>query len=110
MGARTVWVKSLGSGLDKHRATVQLTVHADGVAQTPPMVVFRGKGLRISSKERQLWDNRVVVKFQDNAWMDENIALRWIQTVWKQKTFEPRLRILDVHKAQKRQHFFMHCP
>ena len=78
LGARTVWVKSLGSGLDKHQATVQLTVHADGVAHTPPMVVFRGKGLRISSKERQLWDNGVVIKFQDNAWVDENIGLRWI--------------------------------
>ena len=39
-GARTVWVKSLGSGLDKRQATVQLTVHADGIAQTPPMIVF----------------------------------------------------------------------
>ena len=89
LGAHTVWVKSLGSGLDKRQATVQLTVHVDGVAHTPPMVVFRGKGICISSKERQLWDNGVVVKFQDNAWVDENIGLRWIQTVWKQKTFEP---------------------
>ena len=66
-GARTVWVKSLGSGLDKRQATVQLTVHADGLPQTLPMVVFRGKGLRITSKEKQLWDKRVVVKFQEKA-------------------------------------------
>lgn len=101
VGARTVWVKSLGSGLDKRQATVQLTVHADGEPQTLPMVIFRGKGLRISSTERKLWDKRVVVKFQPKAWMDENISLRWAQTVWKQKTFEPRLLILDVHTAQK---------
>ena len=101
IGARTVWVKSLGSGLDKRQAMVQLTVHADGVPQTPSMVVFRGKGLRITSKERNLWDKRVVVKFQENAWVNEDISLRWAQTIWKQKTFEPRLLILDVHTAQK---------
>ena len=100
-GARTVWIKSLGSGLDKRQATVQLTVHANGIAQTPPMIVFRGKGLRITSKERNQWDKRVVVKFQEKAWVDESISLRWAQSIWKQKTFEPRLLILDVHTAQK---------
>lgn len=91
----------MGSGLDKRQATVQLTVHADGEPQTLPMIIFRGKGLRISSIERNLWDKRVMVKFQEKAWVDENISLRWAQTVWKQKTFEPRLLILDVHTAQK---------
>ena len=88
-------------GLDKRQATVQLTVHADGIPQTPPMVVFRGKGLRINSQERNRWDKRVVVKFQENAWVNEGISLRWAQSIWRQKTFEPRLLILDVHTAQK---------
>ena len=94
-------MKSLGSGLDKRQATVQLTVHADGKPQTPPMVVFRGKGLRINSQERNRWDKRVVVKFQENAWVNEDISLRWAQSIWRQPTFEPRLLILDVHTAQK---------
>ena len=100
-GDRTVWVKSLGSGLDKRQATVQLTVHADGIPHTPPMIVFRGKGLRITSKEQEQWDKRVVVKFQENAWVDETVGLQWVQFIWRQRTFEPRLLILDVHKAQK---------
>lgn len=100
-GARTVWVKSIGSGLDKRQATVQLTVHADGIAQTPPMIVFRGKGLRITTTERKQWDKRVVVRFQENAWVDENVGLQWIQGVWRQRTFHPKLLVLDVHKAQK---------
>ena len=66
-GCRTVWVKSLGSGFDKRQATVQLTVHADGLPHTRPMIVFRGKGLRITKKEQKRWDKRVVVKFQENA-------------------------------------------
>ena len=100
-GARTVWVKSLGSGLDKRQATVQLTVHADGQPHTCPMIVFRGKGLQILSKEQKQWDKRVVVKFQDNTWVDEVIGLQWVQFTWRQTTFEPRLLVLDVHKAQK---------
>ena len=52
-GARTVWVKSLGSGLDKRQVTVQLTVQADGISYTSPMIVFRGKGLRITSKDAE---------------------------------------------------------
>ena len=88
-------------GLDKRQATVQLTVLADGIPQTPPMVVFGGKGLRINSQERNRWDKRVVVKFQENAWVNEGISLRWAQSIWRQKTFEPRLLILDVHTAQK---------
>ena len=101
IGAQTVWVKSLSSRLDKRQATVQLTVHADGVPHTPPIIVFRGKGLRINSKEQQLWDKRVVVRFQENAWVDENISRQWVQSIWKQKTFDPRVLILDMHSAQK---------
>lgn len=63
IGSNTVWVKSLGSGIDKRQATVQLTVHADGLPQTPPIVVFRGKGLKINSKELNMSGKRVVVKF-----------------------------------------------
>ena len=100
-GARTVWVKSLGSGLDKRQATVQLTVHADGMPHSRPMVVFRGKGLRITSKEKTQWDKRVVVKFQENVWVDETIGLQWVQYTWRQTTFDPRLLVLDVHRAQK---------
>ena len=58
-GSRTVWVKSFGSGLDKWQATVQLTVNADGISHTRPMIVFRGKGLRIKSKEQHLWDREL---------------------------------------------------
>lgn len=56
VGARTVWVKSLGSSLDKRQATVQLTVHADGMPYTSSMIVFHGKGLRITSEQQQ-WVN-----------------------------------------------------
>ena len=104
-GARTVWVESLGSGWDKRQATVQLTVHADGKAHTQPMIVFCGKGLRITHKEQKSWDKRVSVKFQENAWVDETIGLQWIRSVWRQCTLDPRLLVLDVHKAHRTPQF-----
>lgn len=42
------------------------------------------------------------MKFQDNAWVDESEGLQWIEFIWRQRIFEPRLLILDAHKARKR--------
>ena len=39
-GAKTVWVKGTGSGLDKRQVTVQLCIFADGIARVKPMIVF----------------------------------------------------------------------
>lgn len=74
-GNKTVWVKSTGSGLDKRQMTVQLTVFADGIGRVKPLVVFRGKGLRITAAEKKMLDHRVDVVFQENAWVDEGIFL-----------------------------------
>jgi len=103
-GAKTVWVKSSGSGLDKRQATVQLTVFVDGIRRVQPLIVFRGKGLRISQKERSSWDHRVTVRFQDNAWVDENVMKFWVHHMWKPWVSlddSPNLLVADVHRAQK---------
>lgn len=85
--------------------TVQLTVFADGISRVKPLVVFRGKGLRISAMERALWDNRVHVVFQDNAWVDEEIFIWWIENAWKfcrASIFDTsqKLITLDMHRGQ----------
>ena len=43
-GEKSMWVHGGGSGLDKPRCTVQLTLFADGEQQVKPLVIFRGKG------------------------------------------------------------------
>ena len=53
VGTKTVWGRSLGSGLDKRQAMIQLTIHADGVPRTKPLPVFRGKGTKISNTEKR---------------------------------------------------------
>ena len=66
-----------------------------------PLVIFRGKGMRISFTEQLRYDRRVIVKFQPNAWCDEDIMRFWIKNCWKQACFGPMHLFLDVHWAQK---------
>ncbi len=104
-GAKTVWHhRGAVSGLDKRQCTVQLTIFADGEPRVKPLLIFRGKGLRIPQAETRAYDHRVVVRFQVNAWCDEQIMLYWCQHMWKRPFSpdfqQPKLLIADVHKAQ----------
>ena len=73
-GAKRVWVQQARANLDKRQAC-QETLRAAG-QQPKPVLVFRGLGKRISAEdsERQLWDKRVNVLFQKNAWVDRPTA------------------------------------
>ena len=46
-GLKDIWCASGSSGLEKRQCTVQLTIFADRVSRVRPLVIFRGKGLRI---------------------------------------------------------------
>ena len=72
-GSIEVWCVSRSSGLDKRQCSVQLTTFADGAPRVRPLVIFRGKGLRITRKEQEAWDRRVQVAFQPKAWCDESM-------------------------------------
>ena len=50
--AHTVWVCGAASGLDKRQCTVQLTIFAGGVARVKPLIIFHGKGARITFLEK----------------------------------------------------------
>ena len=91
----TVWVRG---GLDKRQCTVQLTIFADGEPRVKPFIIFRGKG---KMKERLQYDSRVMVRFQENAWCDEEAMEYWAKNCWKPKVKDPMLLVLDLHKAQK---------
>ena len=81
-GVKEVSAQSGQSDLDKRQATVQLTLFADGVDKVRPAVIFLGKGLRISAKERKCYDGRVKVMYQEKAWCDQEIMWEWISTKW----------------------------
>ena len=78
LGAKQVWVSQPSSGLDKRQATLQLCIRADGEKNVKPALIFRGKG-RVAMAEKGKYDKRVDVYFQQNAWMDEEINMQWVQ-------------------------------
>ena len=57
-----------------------MTVFADGVVRVRPIAIFQGKDLRISAKEKQSYDRRVKVMYQEKAWCDQEIMKEWIST------------------------------
>ena len=95
------------SGLDKRQCTVQLTVFADGIPRIRPLLTFRGQGLRIKNSEKEQWDKRVTVQFQNNAWCYEGVMVTWIQNDWGSYFSNPptpgsdgMLLIADIHQDQ----------
>ena len=100
----TVWVRGGQSGLDKRQCTVQLTIFADGEPRVKPLLIFRGKGKRISLREQVQYDKRVMVRFQQNAWCDAVAMEQWARYCWKPAVKEESLLILDLHRAQQTEH------
>lgn len=100
-GAKTVWAKSTGSGMEKRQCTVQHTIYADGVFRTKTVIIFRGTGKRVSQGEKKQWDPRVYVTWQEKAWADESVTLEWARFVYRGFEREPRLLVMDAHRAQK---------
>ena len=77
-GSSEVWCVLGSSGLDKRKCSVQLTIFTDGAPRVRPLLIFGGKGLRITRKEQEAWDRRVQIAFQPKAWCDESMIRKWI--------------------------------
>lgn len=76
IGNEQVWVSQPSSGLDKRLATLQLCIRAEGDQNIKPALVFRGKG-NVTFLEKENYDERVDVYFQQNAWMDTAVNMQW---------------------------------
>ena len=107
-GSSEVWYATYGSGLDKEQCSVQLAIFANGKPRMKLFVIFRGKGLRIKSKEEDAWNRLVQVLFQGKAWCDKPIMLDWIFQQWNNCFINPptngsygKILIADVHRAQQ---------
>ena len=107
-GEKKVWAQSGQSGLDKRQVTIQLTVFADGVDRVRSTVIFRGKSLRISAKEKQSYDLRVKFMHHEKAWCDRKIMKQWISIEWANSFKNPisqnsdwKILIADVRHTQQ---------
>ena len=81
VGARTVHVHK--STNDTKQATAAITITASG-KMLPPLLVFKGaKNGRIVKKEFPTFDKSMYYACQENAWMDEQVMLLWVEKVLK---------------------------
>jgi len=76
-------------------------------AKKAPSDIQGDRNERIRDKELKQHDSRLVVKFQENAWCDEEMMICWVRHLWNsQSTFfgtnerRSRLLVYDQHKAQ----------
>ena len=81
-----------------------MTIFADGQPRVKPFVTFKGTGKRIPAKETSQYDNRVVVKFQENAWCDEEM-IYWLRHMWNSFTLfstknRSKLLVINEHRGQ----------
>lgn len=75
---------------------------ADGKC-VQPTVIFRGLGKRTSKTERDGWDSRVRVMFQEKAWCDEAIMREWVASEWANVFTNP-------HRASSTGKILVACP
>ena len=78
-----------------------------GTRQPKPLLIFRGKGIRIPTRERQNWHPDVDVMFQPKAWVDANLAQQWVLKCANQylHTNKKNLVFMDNLNAQINQTF-----
>ena len=73
---------------------------ADGKPRVNPLLIFQGTGKRTALSELVRYDQRVVIKFQPNAWCDEDMMKFWVQQMKAPICDGPIHLILDVHRMQ----------
>lgn len=78
IGSKTVWVKETRSGWDKRQASLVLCIFADGVNRIPPMILFHDQGA-VYAKESPQYHPGVLVEFNETAYMNDNLFLKYIQ-------------------------------
>lgn len=94
-GEKTIHVKTTGH--EKTRFTVVLTCLANG-NKLPPMIVFKRKTL----PKGAAFPSGVLVRAQENGWMDDTLTMDWFKNVWCKKPGsllrKPSLLVWDMFK------------
>ena len=93
---------------EKRQATAQITVFADGILRVKRLIIFKGKGLRISAEEEKAWDSRVTVFFQETPGAMSRPWLNGSQSEWNNfflnlstPASDGKILVADIHRAQQ---------
>ena len=90
-GTKSIIVRTTGS--EKRHLTATLSVLSNGDV-LPAVVIFKGK------RPLDIAEERVFVRVQEKAWMDEDLMLEWTDLVWEPATERQRaLLVLDSFSA-----------
>ena len=95
-GAKTVNITTTGN--EKNHFTVMLACTADG-GKLPPYVIFKRKTM-----PKDKFPDGVIVRVQQNGWMDEALTKDWVKAVWQRRPGGLRqksLLVLDAFRCHK---------
>jgi hypothetical protein len=73
-GENSILLKTTGN--EKSRITVMLCALADG-KKLPPYVILKRKTM-----PKEMLPSGIIIRVQENGWMDENLVVDWLKTVW----------------------------
>ena len=96
-GAKMVSIATTGH--EKSRFTVMLACMADGT-KLPPYVIFKRKTLPKGMK----FPKGIHVRVHPKGWMDENLMLDWLKTVWGRRQggrLRRSLLVLDAFRCHR---------
>jgi hypothetical protein len=115
-GSKTVAGKSARSGWDKRQATLVVYIWADGEMHIKPKLIFHGapppRG-QIYAQEGHLYSKDVTVEFNETAYNNEELFLKWLNEelfpvlekdtllVMDAVSFHKTKEILDLLKAHR---------
>ncbi|KAK8784512.1 hypothetical protein V5799_009125 [Amblyomma americanum] len=76
-GKKSVFVRTTGA--ERQRCTVMLCVTADGL-KLPPYVILKRKTI-----PKGVFPKGIVVRAQEKGWMDDELVLDWVKSVWEKR-------------------------
>ena len=94
-----VWISQSNANSRKRFCTLNICFRPEG-DQPRVSIIFRGKGKRISSTEKESWDKDVDVYFQPNAWADTPFCVEWAKKTLKSAIEEEDHFVLFCDKLQ----------
>lgn len=68
------------TGAERQRCTVMLCITADG-RKLPPYIIFKRKDV-----PNEKFPKGVVIRAQENGWMNNELVVDWLKTVWENRT------------------------
>ena len=79
---KKVWTSQPNTGDSENLCTLNVCFRSTR-EQPKLVIIFRGKGKRLSAVEKASWDKDVDVYFQKNTWFDTEFYLHWSKKTFK---------------------------